>query len=58
MISEHAHIRKGKDDQILDIMGGGKERVDNSTLCLDDEYIGVNTVKNRLIVERNLIQLV
>ena len=35
-----------------------EKKVDNSTLCLDDEYIGVNTVKNRLIVERNLIQLV
>ena len=36
-------------------MGGGKEL--NSTLCLDDEYMCVNAVK-RLIVERNLIQLV
>lgn len=34
-----------------------ENRVDNSTLCLDDECICVGTLKNRLIVEVNLILL-
>ena len=35
----------------------GAKKADNNTLCLDDEYIGVSTAKNGLIVERNQVQL-
>lgn len=41
---------------ILYIMAGLKI-VDKSTPCVDEEYIGVSTVKNSLIVERNWEQL-